>query len=294
MVKFKIFGRKKGRKYPVKWDENGISARQRCFEMLENKTPFAEIAEVTGLKINSVYKYSRQYVKNPTLESQSDFLKRIFDKSAPNRGQDIEIFAKLLGVSPEQLETLLQQPYGLRRLLSSKIYLPVQTVAAHKSHIALELATLISDHLIKKGGSFEDVYLALSTLLKKRKAYREEEDEEIRQNNEEMLILRRVIEADMKNEQEGRVKPERLSDQERETIIKWGKRKTEKESEILYNLFIGASTAWGHTQEEVYETIHQHFINIGNLQGAELIRQFHDRSSQKPKEQGPQNPDLPS
>jgi hypothetical protein len=39
----KVFRQKKRRKYPVKWDEYGKSARSRCFEMFADKTPLNEI-----------------------------------------------------------------------------------------------------------------------------------------------------------------------------------------------------------------------------------------------------------
>ncbi len=45
MAAFTLFGRKKKRKYPIKRDERGKSARARCFEMFANQTPLNEVAE---------------------------------------------------------------------------------------------------------------------------------------------------------------------------------------------------------------------------------------------------------
>ena len=39
--------------------------------------------------------------------------------------------SRKFGISKEQLETLLSQPYGLRRLITRKLYFPVQADADH-------------------------------------------------------------------------------------------------------------------------------------------------------------------
>ena len=112
----KLFGRKKKRKYPVKLDANGKSARQRCFEMFKDHVPFQEIAAAVEVKIETVYRYHRQWAKNPDLERYIAYYKWILNKSAPDRERTIDEMAQLLGISKEQIETILQQHHGLLRL----------------------------------------------------------------------------------------------------------------------------------------------------------------------------------
>lgn len=91
-----------------------------------------------------------------------------------------------------------------------KIYLPAHADVDHKRHMALELALLISDHLMKHGGKFEDVYFALKRYLQENIKYRKEEESAIKEENKSMKVTHAVLAADMENERQGRVKPETL------------------------------------------------------------------------------------
>jgi hypothetical protein len=238
--------------------------------------PLADIARATGVEIATVYKYHQQWSKNPEIEKYVDYYKGLFNKSAPDRDKAIEISARLFGISPEQLETLLHQPSGLKRLLSGKVYFPVQTQAAHKRYVAFEMAILISDHLIKNGGKFEDVFLAFQHWMKKNRALREEEDQEIKQENEMILFMRRIMKADLEFERQGRVQPERISVEERETILKWGVQAAAKQKERIYWLRIGLAMAEGITREQARQKIYQDLLNSGDAEGAKRLRQFQD------------------
>jgi transposase len=75
MAIFKGFGRRKRRKYPIKLDEKGKSARSRCFEMFGDNTPSNEIAKIVGVKIETVRRYHQQWKKNPNFEGQHAYFK---------------------------------------------------------------------------------------------------------------------------------------------------------------------------------------------------------------------------
>jgi hypothetical protein len=85
MAIFKRFGRKKRRKYPVKRDEKGKSARSRCFEMFEEQIPLSEIAERVGVNVDTVRRYHQQWKKDPDLEHRYTYVKSLFKKTAPDR-----------------------------------------------------------------------------------------------------------------------------------------------------------------------------------------------------------------
>ncbi len=272
----KMFQRKRGRKYPIKRDGEGRTARQRCFEMLKDKVPLPEIAKTVGVKIETVRKYYQQWKKNPDIERNLAYYNWIFDPSAPDRERSKEITASLFGMSKEQLETVLQQPYGLRRLLSNKIYSPAHADAAHKRHIAMELALLISDHLVKHDGKFEDVYFAIKHWMQQNRLYREDEDENIKEENEQIAFLRRIMEADLEFEQQGRVQPERLSAKEQDTMRKWGKQSEVEKIEMLYWFRIGELMVGGITMDQAREKLYQDFINSGDVEAATALRQYQD------------------
>jgi len=277
MATFKIFGRKKRRKYPVKVDEKGQSARTRCFEMFPEKVPLDKIAEEVDVKVDTVRRYHQQWKKDPGLERRYAYVKSLFKKKTPDREYNIELFAKAWTIPKEQLEAILSQPHGLRRLMTGKFYFPVHADADHKRHIALELALLISDHLTKHGGQFEDVYFALKRCMEENMRYREEEEATIKEENKLMKMTHAVLAADMENERQGRVKPDTFSEEERNTIMKWGVESERKKAEMWYWFRIGILKAEGLTPEQAREKIYQDLVNKGDFKGAKMIREFQDR-----------------
>ena len=113
MAMFKRFGHRKRRKYPVKWDEYGKSARQRCFELFAERMPHGEIAETVGIKIETVRRYHLQWKKNPYFDRQYAILKGLLKKDAPDRDDTITLLAKMYGVEKEKIEEILVQSHGL-------------------------------------------------------------------------------------------------------------------------------------------------------------------------------------
>ena len=83
------FWRKKGRKYPIKRDETGKSARQRCFKLFEEEAPLQLIAEGEDVPIKTVYKYHQQWLKDPHIKKQLAYLKTMFARENPNRDKSI-------------------------------------------------------------------------------------------------------------------------------------------------------------------------------------------------------------
>ena len=218
----KWLGFKKKRKYPIKLDNSGRSARSRCFEMFKEQKPFNEIAKKVGVTSDTVRRYHRQWKQRPNFEQQYIYLKGLIKKTAPDRERTIELIASGCGIPQEQLETILSQPHGLRRLMMGKFYFPARANADHKRYVALELAILISEYLEKNGGKYEDVYFAFRRWMQENKKYREERDLDIEEENWATAFTRKVLEAAVKEEQRGNIKPDRLSEEERNAILKSG------------------------------------------------------------------------
>jgi hypothetical protein len=162
-------------------------------------------------------------------------------------------------------EAILSQPHGLRRLMTGKLHFPAQADADHKRHKALELALLISEHLVKNGGQFQDVYLALKRYLQESMEDRHEEDAAIREENKKMALIHKVLAADMANKRQGRVKPDELTAEECDLILRYGAERARKGTEILYWLHIADMMAKGHTPEEAPNKIYQQLVTKGEL-----------------------------
>ena len=162
--------------------------------------------------------------------------------------------------------------------------------------MALELALLISDFLTKNGGKFEGVSFALKRFMQEHKKYREETDGDIRDWNKQMALYHAVLGADIENERKGRVKPDTLSEEERNAIIRLAVEAGMKEIEISYWYRIGVLMTEGLTPEEAREKIYQNLLQKGDLKGAKTIRVFQDKyhplktNDQMPPSSPPQPP----
>jgi hypothetical protein len=271
---FKVFKRNKRRKYPIIRDEKGKSARQRCFEMFEEQVPVDEIAAATGAKLETVYRYHRQWSENPEIENYIKYFNKQLNPLAPDRERQVELLARAYGISQEHLEILLHQPHGLRRLFSGKYYSPKHADIAHKNYVSMEIANLISDHLLKNGGKLEDVKYAFEHWMKENLIHREEDDEDIEEENKNIAFTRKIIEADVENEKQGRVQPDRLSDEERDVILKWGQQSAIKKLERIYWLRIAELMVEGKTVEQGREKIYRDLLYKGDIEGAKMMREY--------------------
>ena len=274
----RLFHVKKSRKYPIKRDGEGLSLRARCFELFEQgKRPVA-VAEELKMAETTVCRYFRDWKRlGPNFERKYDYVRSLCKKTAPDRDNNIELFAKAWGIPKEQIETILAQPHGLRRLMTGKLYLSAHADVDHKRYIALEIALLISDHLTIHGGKYEDVYYAFQRWTQENIKYRKEEEAAIKEDNKSMKMIRAVLAADMENERKGRVKRDTFSEEERNTVMRLGLETEMKKAETYYWYRIGVLKAEGLTQEQAREKIYQDLVNKGDLKQAKMIREFQDK-----------------
>ena len=108
-------------------------------------------------------------------------------------------------------------------------------------------------------------------------AVREEEDAAIKEANQTMALIHQIVAADMENERKGRIKPDKLSEEERNAIIKFGIETEIKKTETWYWFRIGVLMAGGLTQDQAREQMHQDLIDKGDLKKAKLLRVFQDK-----------------
>ena len=227
---FKQLGKKR-RKYPIKRDEDGKSARTRCFEYFEKKTPLMTIAEEVGVSIKTVYKYHQQWKINPRYEQQCAYLKSLLDRKSPQRANTLELLIRIYNIDRQQLEEILSQSHGLQRLLSGKILPPTKTEIERRRYFALELGWLISEHLNTNDGRFEDVLHAFEQFMEANKYYRQEDEEKTE-------FIRAILEVLDENERKGRGIRDRLTEEERDGVFRHIARVKKRQTEARYWLSI--------------------------------------------------------
>jgi hypothetical protein len=297
MTPFKLFGQKKKRKYPIKRDEEGWSLRARCFGRFEQGQRPAEVAEELKMELPTVCRYFRDWQRlGPGFDKKYAFVKGLFQKTAPDRDKNIEQYARLLRISKEQFEEMLSRPHGLKSFLAGRLSFPIQADAAHKMSVAFELAILISDHLLNKGGKYEDVYSALRRYMLEEQQDRLDEEEDIKKHNMNMRLIHKILEIDLENERLGKVKPDTLSEEELDALLKIVVKKSKRETEIAYWLRIGILESEGLTCEQAREKVYQDLLAKGDLEKAKRFREFQDKvhppSKNKP-ETPPPSPQPP-
>ena len=275
----RLFRVKKSRKYPIQYNDRGLSLRARCFERFNDGERPVEVAKELETKVSTVKKYFQDWKKfGPDFDKQYIFTKGLFKKTASNRDYNLDLFARAWGIQTEELETLLGTPHGLRRLITGKFLLPGHANADHKRQISLEVALCISDHLVKKGGKVGDVRYALNHWMKEMQEHRKEEDANIEEENREIAFTRGVLEAAVRAEREGRPKRDRLTEDEKKVAIKFGtEAKMEqgiRNGEFQYWARIGELAAEGLTREQAREKIYQDLLDKDDLEGAKMMRAY--------------------
>jgi CRP-like cAMP-binding protein len=276
----KFFRGKKTRKYPIKRDARGKSARRQCFELFADYTAedivLEDIAKTAGVTIETVATYYRQWKKEPTLEKQLAFAKQLFDKNAPDRDKNLELFAKLLRIPREQLETILHQPHGLRRIMTRKFYFPLQAADDHRRYVILELAMWLTNYIYKHGGNLEDVKYAFEHWMGENRQYREKEDEDTADDNRDLKIMRRILEVSAEQERQGRVQPDKLTPEERDSILKDGVNAYWRRIEMTYWETIAELCSKGLTIEEARKA-YRDFIDESDGEKAKELRAYQDK-----------------
>ena len=279
MILKRIFRGKEPRKYPIKRNSSGKSLRERCFRLFDEGMRPVEVARELGMKEATAKRYFQQWKQlGPDFDKHYAFAKGLFERSAPDRERNIELFARAWGITKEGLESVLSQPHGLRRLMSGKLHFPGQANA--KRHIALEVAIVISDHLIKNGGKTEDVLFAFNRLMQERKKYRKEVDAEIEEENQEIAFIRQVLEAADEVEREGREKPAKLTPEEQQAIMRYGLKakmvSMSRDLETRYWFRVGELMGEGLTQWQAREKIYRDLFEKDDVDGAKKIRIYQD------------------
>lgn len=112
---------RKRRKYPIKRDERGLSARKRAFDAFDRGMSPAQVSSEYGIEIKTARRYYSSWEKQPPrLEKRYQALTEVLRKHPELRHKFVETTADSLGMPVGEVEQRLQRPWGLKRLLTGE------------------------------------------------------------------------------------------------------------------------------------------------------------------------------
>jgi hypothetical protein len=274
----KLLNRKKSRRYPILLDEFGETLRKRCFELFEQGYRPSQVADVLDANLSTVQTYYRQWKKQgPGFEKFYNFVEPLFRKGSSERDNTLAAIARLLQVSREELERVLERPHGLRCFLSGKLRFPLNDEANRKTYMAIQLAMLLSEHLVERQGKFADFCRAMRRLLAEERATRGAKEQNIAEDNNLMHIIHRMLAADMKKESESSIKPGKFKTEEIEHLLNWKVGRHSAGLDAIYWKKIVEKMSGGLTRAQAREAMVQELIDKGNPDAAATLRRLQKR-----------------
>lgn len=145
--------RRKTRKYPIKRDSYGRSARQRAFDAFENGKTAAEVAVMVPISARTARRYFADWKKKlpGNLEVRYRLAKAVRKSSREFSEETIESLGAHLGMSEEEVAERLQKPWGLKQLLMGRWPNRRQERAQSEAEVRLR-AALNLINLLESGG----------------------------------------------------------------------------------------------------------------------------------------------
>lgn len=109
------------RRYPIRRDESGRSARRRCFELFDAGHGPKDASTATGVSIKTAQRYFQSWKKQPkNLQARYELLQTLRKTHPEFTQQTINWLAVELDLTEEQvIERLddVQKPWGIKRLV---------------------------------------------------------------------------------------------------------------------------------------------------------------------------------
>ena len=109
---------KKGRKYPIRRDETGRTARQRAFELFGLGYTIDKAAVEVGISRETARRYRYDWAKRGKgWETRYYAIKKLMKRNPEISERTVDRLAQALGMTKEEVIRKLQQPWGLKRAL---------------------------------------------------------------------------------------------------------------------------------------------------------------------------------
>jgi len=145
---FRVIRREDRRKYPIKRDEYGRSARQQAFEGFDKGKRPAEVIQVIDITLKTACRYFADWKKQPKdlnfdykrlryrVRNESEFSDLVVDKLVEH-----------LGMPREEVIERLSKPWAIKQFISGKWPNPkkerVQSAQESRLHAALDIVGLL-------------------------------------------------------------------------------------------------------------------------------------------------------
>jgi hypothetical protein len=153
MINFPLLKlRKKPRKYPIKRDEYGRSARRRAFDAFDQGLRPAEVVPLVNISLATACCYFIDWKKLPgNLEVRYRLIKAGRKSSREFSAETIKLIGAHLGMSEDEVLEHLQKPWGLKQLLMGKWPNYCQEREQSEAEVRLRVALNLIN-LLESGG----------------------------------------------------------------------------------------------------------------------------------------------
>lgn len=112
---------RKRRRYPIKRDESGRSARRRCFDLFDEGSRPSEAAPIVGVSLRTACRYFQDWKKLPRcLEDKYKVVRSMMMHNPGFSESLVKDVNDILGLTLEEVRSRMEEPWGLKRLLKGK------------------------------------------------------------------------------------------------------------------------------------------------------------------------------
>ena len=158
--------KKKSRKYPIRRDKYGKSARRRAFDAFDDGKRPAEVARMAGISVKTACRYFLDWKKLPkNLGLRYRIAKATLKNDREFPEEIIKSLATGLGMSDEEVIMRLQRPWGLKQLLLGKWPNYIKEERRSQAESRLEAALNIVRFVEHSGMTPEKVRAELGRLI---------------------------------------------------------------------------------------------------------------------------------
>ncbi len=107
----------KSRKYPIRYDEYGISARKQAFELFDKGRMPEEVIQEMNISLATAKRYYFQWKKLPkNMNASYRLLKSMLKSNSKMMQEMVESLAQKTGMTEDDVLAELQKPWAFRRL----------------------------------------------------------------------------------------------------------------------------------------------------------------------------------
>ena len=109
---------RKRRKYPIKYDEYGRSARERAFNLLDLGKTYEDVSVEVDINLETARRYYYQWKKLPrNLKNSVRLLKQILKSDPEAMKEMLNDLAQATGTTVDEVLSEIQQPHAFKRLV---------------------------------------------------------------------------------------------------------------------------------------------------------------------------------